>query len=176
MDHTQLATRCRDYFKNSVLPHAWFKPWSKSLQHLGLSYEGGEAVHADLSPRPTRYVSELKEAWEQDLFLEMVERDLWTFFGTLELCLNAKLVLLAGTVTGRFYANEFLQRFAPHHGYSLDGAFKRLDQPRSGKTAFHVLSGGHRKLTVFFCSCSPSARDPSLLPLRIKQNAAHLTI
>ncbi|MBA4149199.1 MAG: hypothetical protein H0X66_13880 [Verrucomicrobia bacterium] len=104
----------------------------------------------------------------------MVERDLWTFFATLDLCQNAKLVLIAGSVTGKYYINEFLQRFAPEHGYSLDGAFNRLHQTGSGKTVKHFLTNEKKRLPLFFCSSSPSATDKRLLPQRIGKHAAAL--
>ncbi len=176
MSHTDLAKRCRDYFTGSEPPHDWFAPWSKALRPLNLSYGDGTAAHVDLSPRATKFVSEFKEAWEQALFLEMVERDLWTFFGTLALCPEAKIILIAGSVTGRYYINEFLQRFAPDYGYSLDGPFNRLAHRGPGKTAFHTLSGGDRPFPVFFCSTSPSARDKELLPHCVKNNAHRFEI
>lgn len=177
VDHQTLANRCSTYFSHQAepRPHRWFKPWHLSLEHLDHSYEDGSAVHLDLSPRATRFVSELKEAWEQSLFLEMVERDLWTFFATLELCANAKVLLIAGTVTGRFYLNEFLQRFAPDYGYSLGGAFRRTDCPGKGKTCFHSFSRNGRTLPVFFCSSSPSdSNNRELLPKRVGENAQRI--
>ena len=166
ISHTDLATRCEEYFSEPPTHHKWFNPWIEGLSHLDTSYSN--AVHLDLSPRATRPVSEFKQAWEQALFLEMVERDLWTFFGSLELCRNAEWILMAGTVTGKYYINEFLQRYAPEYGYSLDTPFRR---PRGeGKTCFHTLTGGGRSLSVFFCSVSPSAKDSSWLPKRLQEH------
>lgn len=171
--HAELARRCRQYFAGEN-PHKWFEPWAEALGYLGASYTDGTAVHLDLSPRVVRFVSELQQGWEQELFLQMVQRDLWTFFGTLTLCAKARLMLIAGSVTGRYYMNEFLQRFAPDYGHSLGGCFNPFDQSGSGKTAFHTLSGGGRTLHVFFCSASPSARNKKLLPEAIKANAKRL--
>ena len=81
---------------------------------------------------------------------------------------------MAGTVTGRYYINEFLQRAALDYGYSLDEPFDRLKSPGCGKTAFHKLSGGGRRLEVFSCSSSPSAGDKNILPERIRENAQRL--
>jgi len=149
MEHLLLAKRYRTYF---TTPHRWFAPWSEGSKHVGASYEDGSAVHIDLSPRATRSVSDLKKWWEQELFLEMVERDLWVCLGTLKLCKKANLVMMAGSVTGRYYINEFLQRFAPDYGYSLDGVFNRLKHPGRAKVAWHELSGGDRPLKVFFAA------------------------
>ena len=171
-----LADRCTGYFSKSAAnqSHPWFAPWSDGLASLGLSYESGSAVHLDLSPRATRSVSSLRKAGDRSLFLTMVESDLWVFFATLQLCQGAKLVLLAGSVTGKYYLNEFLQRFAPAHGHSLDRPFNRRNHPGKGKTSWHWLSGPKRRLPVFFCSSSPSDRPATLLPQRIKANAATL--
>jgi hypothetical protein len=171
MDHTTLAERYRNYFTK---PHKWFTPWTEGLEYLKAGYLDGSAVHIDLSPRATRPVFDFKFAREQDLFLDMVQRDLWAFFGMLELCTKAQLIILAGSVTGKFYINEFVQRFAPEYGYSLDGAFNRLEHPGRGKTASHELSGGGRKLNVFFCSSSPSDKQETLLPKRMKEFAKQL--
>lgn len=78
IDHMTLAGRCANYFSKGAKPpfHEWFAPWITGLSHLGYGYENGSAVHLDLTPRATRFVSQLKEAQEQLLFLEMVERDL----------------------------------------------------------------------------------------------------
>lgn len=172
--HNELARRCREYF-NQTDPHPWFEPWNQALGHLRHSYVDGTAVHLDLSPRPTRFMYELQDASEQELFRDMIERDLWTFFGTLALCPKVKLILMAGTVTGSFYINEFFQRFAPAYGFELMGLFNRLSCPGNGKTAFHALSGGGRDLGVFFCSISPSARDKKeVLPQRVEEHAEKL--
>lgn len=172
LDHEKLSERCRGYFSGANQPHNWFDPWITGLRHAGLEYTSGAAVHIDLSPRATRFVSDFKLS-EQTLFREMVERDLWTFFGTLELCRAAEWLFIAGTVTGKFYINEFLQRYAPDHGYKLDGSFIRSQHAGRGKTAIHVLTGGGRKLNVFFCSSSPSDRLPTLLPQRIMEHVHH---
>ncbi|HEV2246172.1 MAG TPA: hypothetical protein VGW37_05925 [Terriglobia bacterium] len=171
-----LADRCSGYFSRTASnqSHPWFAPWSDGLASLGLSYEACSAVHLDLSPRATRSVSSLRTAGDRSLFLTMVQSDLWVFFATLQLCQAAKLVLLAGSVTGKYYLNEFLQRFAPAHSYSLDRPFTRRNHPGKGKTSWHWLSGPERRLPVFFCSSSPSDRPVTLLPQRIKENATTL--
>jgi hypothetical protein len=171
--HNELASRFLEYFTRGN-SHQWFEPWSKALVHLNLSYTDGSAAHLDLSPRATTFVSDLKNASEKNLFLDMVKSDLWTFFGTLRHCPKAKLILVAGSVTGKYYINEFLQRFAPDYGYSLDGRFNRSEHVGNGKTAFHTLSGADRTFPVFFCSTSPSARDTQVLPQRVAEHAERL--
>lgn len=177
MEHDALAERCNIYFSRDAKPpaHPWFSPWVSGLKQIGSSYEQGSAVHLDLSPRATRPVQQLNAAYEESLFLEMVERDLWVFFATLELCRTAKLLMIAGTVTGKYYINEFLQALAPQYGYSLDGAFRRSENPGKGKTQFHFLSGHGRRLPVFFCSSSPSdSANRELLPQRIEENVEQI--
>jgi hypothetical protein len=176
LTHSALADRCANYFTRCAPcpPHAWFKPWSDALACIGLSYENGSAIHLDLSPRATRSVSSLETAADQSLFLEMVERDLWVFFATLQLCQAARLVLLAGSVTGKYYMNEFLQRLAPAYGYTFDRPFNRRNHPGKGKTSWHWLSCAGRRLPVFFCSSSPSDGPDTLLLQRLKENGAAL--
>jgi hypothetical protein len=140
LTHTDLAARYRNYFSDTAqtTAHSFFTPWKEALAYLGISYESGQAVHLDLSPRATRYIRELRDAFEQELFLEMVQRDLWLFFATLSLCGNVRLILVAGSVTGKFYINEFLQRNAPDYGYALAGAFNRRQHSGPGKTCWHT--------------------------------------
>jgi hypothetical protein len=176
MAHTALAERCRGYFSGNgaTSHHKFFKPWKQGLECLGVSYESGGAVHVDLSPRATRYISDLKPGFENELFLEMVQQDLWMFFATLDLCSKAKVLLMAGSVTGRYFMNEFLQRFAPDYGHALGGAFVRGAFKGPGKTCWHELSNSKRKLPTFFCSSGPASRTPGLLPQRVCENASRI--
>ena len=137
--HKVLAERCRGYFGDDAAApaHKFFDPWKQGLAHLGPSYESGSVAHLDLSPRATRYIRELDSGFESELFLEMVQRDLWIFFATLDLCRNAKVLLMAGSVTGQYYINEFLQRFAPDYGHAIGGAIDRATHKGSGKTCWH---------------------------------------
>ncbi len=104
----------------------------------------------------------------------MTEQDLPLFFATLRLCQNAKLLIIAGSVTGKYYINEFLHRFAPKSGYTLTPPFNRSSHPGKAKTCMHLLASDGRELPVFFCSTSPSARDKTLLPQRIRTHATEL--
>ena len=120
--------------------------------------EGRASGRCFNGPRSTRYVSEFRSALERNLFLEMVQRDLWSFFATLAFCRNARAILIADSVTGKYYMNEFLQRFAPAHRYSFDPRFRGAKHPGKGKTCRHYLSRNGRKIPVYFCSSSPSDR------------------
>ena len=176
MAHKALADRCRGYFTGGgATPHQkFFGPWNEALKWLGTNYESGTVAHLDLSPRATRYISDLKPGFESELFLEMVQLDLWIFFATLDLCRNVKLLLIAGSVTDRYYINEFLQRFAPDYGHALGGAFVRAKSKGPGRVCWHELTNAERKLPVFFCGSGPAAKNPSLLGERISEHAAHL--
>jgi hypothetical protein len=176
MTHDALAKRCRDYF-NTDAPaphHQFFTPWKQGLKCLGVSYESRSAAHLDLSPRATRYIRELNPGFESELFLEMVQRDLWVFFATLQLCPNVKVLLIAGSVTGQYYINEFLQRFAPDHGYAVGGAFRRTESKGPGKTCWHELASSGRKLPAFFCSSGPAAMSATPLVQSVAKNADQL--
>lgn len=178
-----LTARCKSYFdpdRQAAPPHPWFAFWSEALTHIGASYANGSAVHIDLTPRPTRFVRKIQEAGQDKLFREMLQQDLWCFFAALDFCKNVKVLLLAGSATGKYYANQFLHEFAPDHGYTLTPGFVPKDQPGPAKTACHTLKGHGREILVFFCSTSPSDRNNGhLLPNRIAANAdklkAHLT-
>jgi hypothetical protein len=176
MPPNALADRCRNYFSaaTAAAQHRFFKPWKQALTCLGTSYEAGSAVHLDLSPRATRYIRKLDPGFENELFLEMVRRDLWVFFATLALCRNVKLLLVAGSVTKRHYINEFLQRFAPDYGHALGGAFVRAKSKGRGKTCWHEVDPAERKLPAFFCSSGPAANNSSLLGQRVCENAPAL--
>jgi len=176
MANDALAKRCLGYFSGGgVAPHQkFFGPWNEALKHLDRKYESGTVAHLDLSPRATRYIRDLKPGFETELFLEMVQRDLWIFFATLDLCRNARLLLIAGSVTGQYYINEFLQRFAPDHGHALGGAFVRSMHKGPGKTCWHELSNEQRKLPTFFCSSGPAAKNPSVLGERIYRDKPEL--
>ena len=176
MEHKALAKECRGYFgrRDVASHHKFFTPWKQALQSLGLSYESGDAAHVDLSPRATRCIRDLKPGFENELFLEMVQQDLWMFFATLDLCRKVKLLLIAGSVTGRYFMNEFLQRFAPNYGHALGGAFVRTAVKGPGKTCWHELADSKRKLPTFFCSSGPASKTPMLLPQRIQANELRL--
>jgi len=176
MAHDALAKRCRGYFDGDAAAshHGFFNPWKQGLVCQGASYESGSAVHLDLSPRVTRCIRELDSGSERELFLEMVQGDLWIFFATLDLTRNAKVLLLAGSVTGQYYTNEFLQGFAPDYGHALGGAFVRAKSKGPGRVCWHELTNAERKLPVFFCGSGPAAKNPSLLGERISEHAAHL--
>jgi len=170
IDAAALTDRCLHYFEANApaRPHPWFETWSKGLKQIGAGYESGSAIHLDISPRPTRSMRAVKIVWP--LLLEMLRGDLWTLFSTLELSPRVKLVILAGTATGEYYLNEFLQEFASESGYRFEGTFKR--SAGVAKVSWHQLVG-KRSIPVFFCSHSP-ASPSCLLPQRMRQNASRL--
>ncbi len=172
IDHIELAKRCKGYFRNdSPGPcHRFFSPWKDALKRIDIDYQSGGAVHVDLSPRPTRLIREFEPGFQNELFLEMVHRDLWVFFATLQLCEAAKILLIAGSVTGRYYINEFLQRFSPDFGDALGGAFDRRQHPGKAKTCWHELDYAEKTWPVFFCSSGAAANEPDLLARRICEN------
>ncbi len=116
----------------------------------------------------------MREIRDVDLFIEMIKNDLKWFFETLLLCKKAKLMLIAGAVTKKYYINEFLNRFAPIYGFEFLGAFHRRDNIGKGKIAYHELRGNGIRLPIFFCSTSPSSNDKHLLIERIEENSAKL--
>jgi hypothetical protein len=99
-----LAPRLRNYFcLRYPVAHRWFSPWEESLRMLnGRSYRNG-AAHLDLSPQATATIP--RDVRPREMFLEMVESDLPIFFETISLCRAAKVLLMAGSVTNKFYIN-----------------------------------------------------------------------
>jgi uracil-DNA glycosylase len=152
-----LEPRLRNYFRLAdPAPHPWFSPWEESLKMLnGLSYKS-HAAHLDLSPQATATIP--KDGSPCEKFLEMIESDLPIFFETILLCRSAKVVLMAGAVTKRFYINEFLQKHAPRFGYELQGEFHR--RPGGRMSCWHdlVSKDGHFRIPVFFFSRGPAFR------------------
>jgi hypothetical protein len=91
-------------------------------------------------------------------FLEMIELDLRLFFETVLLCRSAKVVLMAGAVTKRFYLNEFLQKHAGQFGFELQGGFHRRPGGRMICPHELVSKDRHFRIPVFFFSRGPSFR------------------
>ena len=61
-------------------------------------------VHLDLSPRATKSMGSV----DRTQFLQMIESDLKWFLRSLGLCHYLKAAIIAGSVTGRYYFDEFL--------------------------------------------------------------------
>jgi hypothetical protein len=173
MTADQLGVRCREYFLNET-SHPWFTGWERALVHLRASYRNGSAAHIDLSPRATESMGGLVERGLGHRFIELIEHDLSLFFDVLKECKKAKLILLAGSITGQWYANELLQKLAPYHGFQLEGRFSQADQRGRGKVCMHRLTGKKFDLPVFFCSSSPSDKNGCLLEARVSQHAPEL--
>lgn len=173
MTPDQLGVRCNEYFLDGSR-HTWFTEWEKALQHLHVSYRTGSAAHIDLSPRATESMSGLQKRKLGPRFIEMIEHDLPLFFEVLTECKKAKLILLAGSVTGRWYANELLEKLAPKHGFQLEGRFSRTEHRGLGKVCTQRLTGKKFDLPVFFCSSSPSDKNGCLLEARVSQHAPEL--
>lgn len=155
-----LELRLRNYFRLATpKPYRWFLKWEAGLNILNDSSYHENAAHLDLSPRATKPMRELPE----EIFLAMVEQDLKLFFETISLCRKARVLLLAGTVTGQFYMNEFLQKHAGKFGFELQGEFERRTGGRM--TCRHTLVSKKTSLPVFFFSCGPSYDSDVLFDL-----------
>ena len=100
--HTELAARCTDYFspRAACPPRNWFQPWSEGLDHLDVELPSRlrrpprpfAARHqARVHPQGARPAKTLsRNGRARPLVL----------FATLHLCRSARLILMAGTVTG----------------------------------------------------------------------------
>lgn len=164
---TELERRLVGYFVDAPAPpHDWFNTWSKALESLGVSYEDG-AAHVDLSPRATISMGSANQA----AFSRMVEADAAWFFRLLPLCPAARVLLLAGCVTKRWYMNEFLARVATASGFQLHG---KGEAKGEGRVGFYRLTGPGVDLPVFSCSVSPSSWNPELLIERVREHQASI--
>jgi hypothetical protein len=143
----QLDDRCVRYFVNSVPPHAWFSGYEKALNILGHSYRE-DSLHLDLSPRATRAM----RAVNGPLFRQMIAADMTWFLSVLALSSSVKGAIMCGSVTNRFYFDEFLCKHLPSN-YRL-----KPRTPRSGRgsTAIYDFSGPGFAMPVLFCGTSPS--------------------
>lgn len=164
----ELAARLLSYFAAGapVPPHPWFAKWTEPLSALGVAHGQG-AAHIDLSPRATRSMS----VCPVDRFLTMMHRDVSSFFATLAVCREARLLVLAGTVTKRHYLHRYLARAAPEYGYAVS-----IDEETRGPApvAMGTLRGRRCSLPFFFCGVSPSARGASALGRRLRERSSHL--
>jgi len=164
-----LAERLLNYFSlETIPPHPWFRDWDEAVNILNHSYKKGEVAHLDLSPRAT---IPMGQAPNQIKFLDMVKKDIEWFFRILPLCRNAKLLMMAGSVTKKYYINNLIQEQAEEHGFDLLFKFKGSGQ---GPTCIHKLKGNNLNLPVFFCGVSPSARNSQLLVQRINERKEKL--
>ena len=97
-------------------------------------------------------------------FAELMEADAVWFFELLPLCTSARALLMAGTVTKRWYINDFIARVAPRYGFRITG---HAESTGAGRVGFQRLIGPNFDLPVFFCSVSPSGNNRHLLVQRV---------
>lgn len=172
MSSEALTDRLVGYFNgNGPHHHPWFRAWSDCLSMLGASYRH-DSAHIDLSPRPTATVRHFAREPQKSLFIEMLKVDAPIWVRTVEAASKVKLILLAGSATGRYYINEFVQSELTNHGVALQPRWSR--GTGEGQTAFQdlVLPGG-RKIPVFFCSSGPA--KSVVLANAVATNAKRLT-
>jgi hypothetical protein len=166
-----LEARLRNYFRLSDPRfHHWFSPWEDSLKILNDHSYANRAAHLDFSPRATSTIPTDEPSRES--FLEMVRSDLPLFFETILLCRSAKVLLLAGSVTKRYYMNEFLKEEAPRWGFELQGDFQR--QPGGNMHWRHELVSktGALRMPVFFFSRGPA--HPKILPQLVSKRRGEI--
>ena len=165
----ELADRLLNYFSlESCLPYHWFNNWEKALNVLGLSYKRGEVAHLDISPRATIPMGQVSE---KEKFLDMVKNDAKWFFKALPLGENTKLLMMAGTITKKYYLVELLKEVARNYDFELLSPFKKGGQ---APTSFHEVKNSTIKLPAFFCGVSPSAWNSKLLIERVSENREKL--
>ena len=166
-----LFERCRNYFNNpdGVPPYdRYFGVWKDFLHKIGGSYKSSpRAVHLDFSPRATRSMTSLQKKSEQLLFIDLVENDLKYFIEQLHAYPLIKYLYLAGTVTKRLWAIHVLKK---HVGNRIKCVLP-FRSPRQEKpfVGLYRLDIGGVLRYLFFCSTSPSARNPRARALLVQR-------
>ena len=148
VDADALTHRLLHYFESPPGPHPWFSRWSEALALLGIDYSRGEAAHLDLSPRATLSMSSVPD---MNLFLGMISHDLRWFFDFLGECTQGRLLMAAGTVTERWYLNQFLALHGPQHRLEIQPPPQNSD-----RCALYEATHRGKNLPLFFSSVSPS--------------------
>lgn len=148
----QLDARLVNYFRNPAAPpHPWFDAYERVFKKLSHSYRT-DAVHLDLSSRATKSMGSV----DPKAFIEMVVADMGWFLSALALAKNLKAAIMSGSVTKKYYFDEFLRaHLPPSHRLTLRQALET--KPR-GATALYDLVGPGFKIPVFFVGTSPSSR------------------
>ncbi len=167
---TQVANCLTSYFTAPPAQwHRFFQRWEMSLNQLGRSFTR-DAVHIDLSPRPTiamRHVPDPR-AFERML----IDDSRWLIL-VLRRFPNIKAVLIAGSVSNRYYIDEFLVRLALIGSHFRLTQYSKL-QPGRGGARIYRLHGRRIDVPVFFFGTSPSAPRWRRLEQAIKTHAPAL--
>lgn len=171
MSAAELTQRLLGYFTDApVQPHPWFEKAETPLRPLSLRYTGSVA-HLDVVPRATRTL--VGSDADIDAFLAVARADAWVFFNALDLATRARLVILTGTLTKRYYVDAWLSRQAPTFGWQL-GKIDDRSIGRPGWTFHSLRNKAGRDVPVFFTSVSPSARPPANYGTNFTKALAHL--
>jgi len=166
---SDLAARLDNYFDSTdPPPHPWFEEWAAGLRALGVSYDSSlrlRAAHIDLSPRATRGASAFNKPPFRSVFLDMLRLDATILADALMSAEHAKCVLAAGSATGLYYINEFIDREVSD--LPVRGSWRRGSG--AGQTAFHTLElPDGRSVPMFFCSTGPT--KPGVLSSSVAKN------
>ncbi len=106
------------YFSSGFPFHRWFSYWDEAIALLGHGYQT-DTFHLDLSPRATRSMGSFRDEREE-IFLGMISSDLDYFAKLLtERISTLKGGFMAGTVTGRYYMDDFVSSRISRHGFQM---------------------------------------------------------
>ncbi len=158
-----LLLRCNSYFDShlGVQPHEWFDTWKTFLTILGCSYgKTQRTIHLDFSPRATLSMGTLQKQSKEteSLFLDLIRADLRYFVEQIRAYKSIEYLYLAGSVTKKYYAIDFLKREADRLGIELE-AIIPFQSAGPGSYGLYNLDVGDNKIRkLFFCSTSPSSR------------------
>ena len=168
MDANQISEKLTQYFHNQ--PHNWFKPWEAALNTVGFSYYDDSAAHIDLCPWATKSLSTLDKLGLTNTTIELFKQSGLFFIDIIKKCSEIKFILMAGTVTKKYYLNNFIYNFVNTNDFRISekpyiikgGAFINKHEVIINKKSVHAL----------FYSSSPSdtGEKKKLLPKRIEEN------
>lgn len=168
MEANQISEKLIHYFHNQ--PHQWFETWETALNTVGCSYYDDTAAHIDLCPWATKSLSSLDRLGLTENTIELFKQSVPFFVEGIKECTNLKFVLMAGTVTKKYWLNNFLYKFVNTTN------FKILEKPYASRGgAFinkHKLIIDTKSVSAIFSSSSPSATGDkkNVLPKMIEEN------
>ena len=169
MSPNQIMNKLLGYFSEN--PHKWFDTWENALQKIGYSYKDGSVAHVDLCAWATMSLSKLDSLKKTDIVLALFKRQINFFFQLLTDYTNPDLIIMAGTVTKKFYLNNFIYKHQTiNNCCTLKGKPKIIYG--GAFSNFHDFIIKEKSLRTLFLSVSPSARGQNKMGLLIEKNSS----
>lgn len=164
MSSTQIEEKLLNYFYDNQ--HKWFDTWEEALNIIGFSYRDGTAAHIDLCPWATKSLSSLDPNEAVELFVKYA----YAFVEVMNRHVHADFLLMAGTVTKKYYLDAFLGKFVNVEEFRLET--NPVAKPGGSFANQHTILLKNRSVKALFSSTSPSAfgDKKNTLPRLVKEN------